>query len=223
MPRFPVLGPSALSLHLALTSQRIYTLKHLLHRQAFCFKEARRETTRASTTTANDGTPTRAGTRPPRAIQPQTARRWLLFVHQLPSSPSNLRVRTWRRLQQLGALPIKQAVYVLPDTPTPAKTSSGSRRRSREPAGSQRVRRRQRRRLVRRRAGRGIPTIAPGRVRRTGRDIEKVLKRASNSPGHVERAPRDSTALGRLPRAAGGDRAPSISSAAPAGTACQRS
>jgi hypothetical protein len=43
-------------------------------------------------------------------------RRWLLFVHQLPSHPSNLRVRTWRRLQQLGALPIKQAVYVLPDT-----------------------------------------------------------------------------------------------------------
>ena len=44
-------------------------------------------------------------------------RRWLLFVHQLPSNPSNLRVRTWRRLQQLGAIPIKQAVYVLPDTP----------------------------------------------------------------------------------------------------------
>jgi hypothetical protein len=44
-------------------------------------------------------------------------RAWLLFVHQLPSHPSNLRVRTWRRLQQLGALPIKQAVYVLPDTP----------------------------------------------------------------------------------------------------------
>jgi hypothetical protein len=48
---------------------------------------------------------------------PQGARRWLLFVHQLPSNPSNLRVRTWRRLQQLGAIPIKQAVYVLPDTP----------------------------------------------------------------------------------------------------------
>jgi hypothetical protein len=43
--------------------------------------------------------------------------RWLLFVHQLPSHPSNLRVRTWRRLQQLGAMPVKQAVYVLPDTP----------------------------------------------------------------------------------------------------------
>jgi hypothetical protein len=36
----------------------------------------------------------------------------------LPSSPSNLRVRTWRRLQQLGALPIKQAVYALPDSPS---------------------------------------------------------------------------------------------------------
>ena len=47
----------------------------------------------------------------------QARRRWLLFVHQLPSNPSNLRVRTWRRLQQLGAIPIKQAVYVLPDTP----------------------------------------------------------------------------------------------------------
>ncbi len=44
-------------------------------------------------------------------------RRWLLFVHQLPASPSNLRVRTWRRLQQLGAVPVKQAVYALPDTP----------------------------------------------------------------------------------------------------------
>jgi hypothetical protein len=51
---------------------------------------------------------------------PHTARagrRWLLFVHQLPSGPSNLRVRTWRRLQQIGAIPIKQAVYALPDTP----------------------------------------------------------------------------------------------------------
>jgi hypothetical protein len=53
----------------------------------------------------------------PRAARP-TARRWLLFVHQLPPKASNLRVRTWRRLQQLGARPIKQAVYALPDTPS---------------------------------------------------------------------------------------------------------
>lgn len=50
------------------------------------------------------------------AVEP-AAHRWLVFVHQLPPTPSNLRVRTWRRLQQLGALPLRQAVYVLPDTP----------------------------------------------------------------------------------------------------------
>jgi hypothetical protein len=57
-------------------------------------------------------------TRVPGTAAPPTkgAHRWLLLVHQLPARPSNLRVRTWRRLQQLGALPIKQAVYVLPDS-----------------------------------------------------------------------------------------------------------
>src|SRR5215207_5053832 len=43
-------------------------------------------------------------------------RRWLILVHQLPPTPSNLRVRTWRRLQDLGAVAVKQSVYVLPDT-----------------------------------------------------------------------------------------------------------
>jgi hypothetical protein len=43
-------------------------------------------------------------------------RRWLLFIHQLPPQSSNLRVTTWRRLQQIGAIPLKQAVYALPDT-----------------------------------------------------------------------------------------------------------
>jgi hypothetical protein len=59
--------------------------------------------------------PARAPERTP-ADAPGTPR-WLLFVHQLPTSPSNLRVRTWRRLQQLGAIALKQAVYVLPDSP----------------------------------------------------------------------------------------------------------
>jgi hypothetical protein len=42
---------------------------------------------------------------------------WLLLVHQLPTSPSRNRVKTWRRLQLLGAVAIRNAVYVLPDTP----------------------------------------------------------------------------------------------------------
>jgi len=43
-------------------------------------------------------------------------RRWLILVHQLPPLPSNLRVRTWRRLQQVGAIAVKQSVYLLPDS-----------------------------------------------------------------------------------------------------------
>lgn len=44
------------------------------------------------------------------------ADRWVMLVHQLPTRPSNLRVRTWRRLQQIGAIAVKQAVYVLPNS-----------------------------------------------------------------------------------------------------------
>lgn len=51
------------------------------------------------------------------ATSAPSCRRWLLFIHQLPSQPSNIRVTTWRRLQQIGAIPLKQAVYTLPDTP----------------------------------------------------------------------------------------------------------
>ena len=53
-----------------------------------------------------------------RPVTSSATRRWLLLVHQLPAKPSNLRVRTWRRLQQLGAVAVKQAVYVLPDSPS---------------------------------------------------------------------------------------------------------
>ena len=45
------------------------------------------------------------------------SRRWLILVHQLPPVPTNLRVRTWRRLQSIGAVAVKQSVYVLPDAP----------------------------------------------------------------------------------------------------------
>jgi hypothetical protein len=44
------------------------------------------------------------------------ANRWLLLVLQLPTQPSNARVKTWRRLQQLGAISVKHSVYVLPNS-----------------------------------------------------------------------------------------------------------
>jgi len=43
-------------------------------------------------------------------------RRWLILVHQLPAHPSNLRVRVWRRLQEVGAVVLRNSLYVLPST-----------------------------------------------------------------------------------------------------------
>ena len=43
-----------------------------------------------------------------------TADRWLLLIHQLPAKPAYLRVKIWRRLQALGAVAVKNAVYALP-------------------------------------------------------------------------------------------------------------
>jgi hypothetical protein len=42
--------------------------------------------------------------------------RWLLFIHQIPPEPAYLRVKTGRRLARLGAVPLKNSVYVLPRT-----------------------------------------------------------------------------------------------------------
>ncbi|HET9515288.1 MAG TPA: chromate resistance protein ChrB domain-containing protein [Gemmatimonadales bacterium] len=41
---------------------------------------------------------------------------WLLLIHRLPPKPDYLRVKVRRRLQRLGALPLKNSVYVLPRT-----------------------------------------------------------------------------------------------------------
>ena len=41
--------------------------------------------------------------------------RWLLLIHNIPPKPNYLRVKIWRRLQRLGAVAIKNSVYVLPN------------------------------------------------------------------------------------------------------------
>lgn len=41
-------------------------------------------------------------------------RKWLLLIHQIPPKPNALRVKIWRRLQRIGAVAIKQTVYVMP-------------------------------------------------------------------------------------------------------------
>jgi hypothetical protein len=42
--------------------------------------------------------------------------RWLMLMHQLPPQPDYFRVKVWRRLRAIGAVPLKNSVYVLPNT-----------------------------------------------------------------------------------------------------------
>src|SRR3954471_17440374 len=40
--------------------------------------------------------------------------RWLLLIHQIPPKPDYFRVKVRRRLQRMGAVALKNSVYVLP-------------------------------------------------------------------------------------------------------------
>ena len=40
---------------------------------------------------------------------------WLLLIHQIPPKPNYLRVKVLRRLLNVGAMAIKNSVYVLPN------------------------------------------------------------------------------------------------------------
>src|SRR5262245_40407249 len=42
--------------------------------------------------------------------------RWLLLIHEIPPKPGYVRVKSWRRLQRLGAVAIKGSVWALPRT-----------------------------------------------------------------------------------------------------------
>ena len=46
--------------------------------------------------------------------QDSDAPRWLVLVYQFPSGPDSRRMKVWRRLQSIGAVAIKNSVYVLP-------------------------------------------------------------------------------------------------------------
>ena len=42
---------------------------------------------------------------------------WLIFLPQLPASPSTLRVMVWRRMRAAGALGLQNGVWILTHTP----------------------------------------------------------------------------------------------------------
>ncbi|MGH6899332.1 MAG: chromate resistance protein ChrB domain-containing protein [Geminicoccaceae bacterium] len=50
----------------------------------------------------------------PESLPASAKARWLLLIHQLPPQPAYLRVKIWRRLQAMGAVAVKGAVYALP-------------------------------------------------------------------------------------------------------------
>lgn len=54
--------------------------------------------------------------------------RWILFIHQIPPEPAYLRVKTGRRLARLGAVPLKNSVYVLPRSDSAAEDFQWVRR-----------------------------------------------------------------------------------------------
>ena len=45
-----------------------------------------------------------------------TSSPWLLLVHQVPPKPDYLRVKIWRHMQGVGAVLLKNALYVMPRT-----------------------------------------------------------------------------------------------------------
>ena len=49
-------------------------------------------------------------------MDPTSSPKWLLLLLQLPTRPAAARIKTWRRLQQLGSVAIKNSVHVLPNT-----------------------------------------------------------------------------------------------------------
>ncbi len=45
----------------------------------------------------------------------RSSNRWLLLIHQLPPTPAYLRAKVGRQLARVGAVAVKNSVYVLPD------------------------------------------------------------------------------------------------------------
>ena len=50
-------------------------------------------------------------------VKPGRTDKWLLLIHQIPPKPDYFRVKVRRRLQRIGAVALKNSVYVLPSRP----------------------------------------------------------------------------------------------------------
>jgi len=75
-------------------------------------KKVASETGRTAAKRARPARPTAMAE--PRDVRKEEGTRWLLLIHQVPPKPDYLRVKIGRRLQKVGAVAIKNSVYVLP-------------------------------------------------------------------------------------------------------------
>jgi len=50
---------------------------------------------------------------------------WLLFLPQLPATPSTLRVTVWRKMRAEGGLGVQNGIWILPQTPAHAQFVQG--------------------------------------------------------------------------------------------------
>jgi hypothetical protein len=71
---------------------------------------------------------------PPVPLEREKAR-WLLLIHQLPKDPAYLRVKIGRKLARVGAVPLKNSVYVLPSNDASAEDFQWVRREVLEGGG----------------------------------------------------------------------------------------
>src|SRR3954447_15923704 len=53
--------------------------------------------------------------KPAKAPSPNNTARWIMFMPTIPAKPASVRVKIWRRLQVIGAVNLRGAVYALPN------------------------------------------------------------------------------------------------------------
>ena len=144
------------------------------------------------------------------------ANRWLLLIHQLPPKPRYLRVKVWRRLQALGAVPIKNSVYVLPNSDEAREDFEWLRREIGQDGGEASLcEARLVDGLTRRRGPRRSSRRARGGLSRADRD-GGALRQATLPRGRAaaRRAPPQVEPRGALPEPPGRSRRRSTSSGA---------
>ena len=63
-------------------------------------------------------------------------RSWLVLIARMPAEPARHRMGLWRELRRLGAVPLGQGSWALPDLPATTQAVAGLRQRAAAGAGS---------------------------------------------------------------------------------------